>query len=74
MANSTVQLLRDHVASGARLMARQKQIISELKASGADARDAERALDTLCLRVIEDQWLALLEKHHHDNEGRRYSD
>jgi hypothetical protein len=57
-------------------MARQKQIISELKASGADACGAERALDTLsiCLRVIEDQWLALLEKHHHDNEGRRYSD
>jgi hypothetical protein len=53
-------------------MARQKQIIAELKASGADARDAERALESLsaCLRVIEDQWLALLEKHHHDEGGR----
>jgi hypothetical protein len=56
-------------------MARQKQIISELKASGVDARGAERALDTLstCPWVIEDQWLALLEKHHHDNEGREVS-
>ncbi len=55
-------------------MARPKQIISELKASGADARDAERALDTLCLRVIEDQWLALLEKHHTIMKGGGYSD
>jgi hypothetical protein len=52
-------------------MARQKQIIAKLKASGADVRGAERALHTLsaCLRVIEDQWLALLEKQHHEEAG-----
>jgi hypothetical protein len=75
MADSTVELLRNHVASGARLMARQKQVIAELKANGADAHRAERALYTLsdCLRVIEDQWLALLEKHSHD-DGERFPD
>jgi hypothetical protein len=40
MAESTLDLISSHVASGARLMARQKQIIAELKAKGADINDA----------------------------------
>ena len=61
MIESTLDLVSSHVASGARLMARQKQIIAELKERGVDAREAERTLAQLsaCLRTIEDQWLAL---------------
>ena len=61
MVESTLDLVSSHVASGARLMARQKQIIAELKERGVDAREAERTLAQLsaCLRTIEDQWLAL---------------
>jgi hypothetical protein len=64
MARTTARLLRDHIASGARLMARQKVIIAELKESGVDASDVERALAQLstCLRVFENQWLAILQK------------
>jgi hypothetical protein len=42
-------------------MARQKQIIAELKEHGVDATEAERTLAMLsaCLRVLEDQWLKL---------------
>ena len=61
MVESTLDLVSSHVASGARLMARQKQIIAELKERGVDAKEAERTLAQLsaCLRTIEDQWLAL---------------
>ena len=61
MVESTLDLVSSHVASGARLIARQKQIIAELKERGVDAREAERTLAQLsaCLRTIEDQWLAL---------------
>ena len=64
MVESTLDLVSSHVASGARLMARQKQIIAELKERGVDAREAERTLAQLsaCLRTIEDQWLALWKK------------
>jgi hypothetical protein len=64
MAESTLDLVSSHVASGARLMARQKQIIAELKERGVDAKEAERTLAQLsaCLRTIEDQWLALWKK------------
>jgi hypothetical protein len=43
-------------------MARQKQIVAELKAKGVDIDEAERTLATLsaCLRVFEKQWLAIL--------------
>jgi len=44
MVESTLDLISSHVATGARLMARQKQIIAELKAKGVDAREAERTL------------------------------
>jgi hypothetical protein len=42
-------------------MARQKQIIADLKERGVDATEAERTLAMLsaCLRVLEDQWLKL---------------
>jgi hypothetical protein len=62
-----LDLVSSHVASGARLMARQKQIIAELKERGVDAREAERTLAQLsaCLRTIEDQWLALWKKQNH---------
>jgi hypothetical protein len=62
MAESTLDLISSHVASGARLMARQKQIVAELKAKGVDIDEAERTLATLsaCLRVFEKQWLAIL--------------
>jgi hypothetical protein len=65
MIESTLDLVSSHVASGARLMARQKQIIAELKERGVDAREAERTLAQLsaCLRTIEDQWLALWKEH-----------
>jgi hypothetical protein len=45
-------------------MARQKEIIAELKERGIDATEAERTLAQLsaCLRVLEDQWLAIWEK------------
>jgi len=61
MVESTADLIASHIASGARLMAREKQIIAELKERGVDAREAERTLAQLsaCLRTIEDQWLAL---------------
>jgi hypothetical protein len=64
MVESTLDLVSSHVASGARLMARQKQIIAELKERGVDAREAERTLAQLsaCLRTIENQWLALWKK------------
>jgi hypothetical protein len=61
MEETTRELIGSHVASGARLMARQKQIIAELKEHGVDATEAERTLAMLsaCLRVLEDQWLKL---------------
>ena len=67
MEESTQELIRSHVASGARLMAREKQIIAELRARGVDASEAERTLAMLsaCLRVFEDQWLAILKKENH---------
>jgi hypothetical protein len=67
MEESTLELISSHVASGARLMAREKQIIAELQARGADASEAERTLAMLsaCLRVFEDQWLAILKKENH---------
>jgi hypothetical protein len=45
-------------------MARQKQIIAELKERGVDAREAVAQLSA-CLRTIEDQWLALWKKQNH---------
>jgi hypothetical protein len=64
MTHSTLELVRNHVATGAALMARQKQIIAELKQRGVNASEAERTLAQLsaCLRVFEDQWLAMLKK------------
>jgi hypothetical protein len=64
MAESTQELIRSHVASGARLIAREKQIIAELKARGVDASEAERTLAMLsdCLRVFEKQWLKLFKE------------
>jgi hypothetical protein len=45
-------------------MARQKDIIAELKKRGVDATEAQRTLAQLsaCLRVLEDQWLAIWKK------------
>lgn len=61
MEETTRELIGTHVASGARLMARQKQIIAELKERGVDATEAERTLGMLsaCLRILEDEWLKL---------------
>ena len=61
MEETTRELIGSHVASGARLMARQKQIIADLKERGVDATEAERTLAMLsaCLRVLEDDWLKL---------------
>jgi hypothetical protein len=61
MEETTRELIGTHVASGARLMARQKQIIDELKERGVDATEAERTLGMLsaCLRILEDEWLKL---------------
>jgi hypothetical protein len=65
---STAHLIRDHVASGGRLIARQKEIIADLKERGVDATEAERTLAQLsaCLRVLEKQWLAIFEKQGND--------
>jgi soluble P-type ATPase len=64
MVESTAQLISSHIATGARLMAREKQIIAELKERGVDASEAERTLAQLsaCLRTFENQWLAILRK------------
>ena len=64
MVESTADLISNHVATGARLMAREKQIIAELKEKGVDAREAERTLAQIstCLRTLEDQWLAIWKK------------
>jgi hypothetical protein len=64
MVESTADLIASHVATGARLMARQKEIIAELNERGVDATEAERTLAQLsaCLRVLEDQWLAIWKK------------
>ena len=64
MVESTLDLISNHVATGARLMVRQKQIIAELKAKGVDAREAERTLAQVsaCLKTIENEWLALWKK------------
>ena len=64
IVESTAHLIRDHVATGARLMARQKEIIAELKEKGVDATEAERTLTQLSasLRVLEKQWLAIFKK------------
>ncbi|HZP08145.1 hypothetical protein [Methyloceanibacter sp.] len=45
-------------------MARQKEIIAELKQRGVDATEAERTLAQLsaCLRIFEKQWLAIFKK------------
>jgi soluble P-type ATPase len=62
IVETTAHLIRDHIASGGRLMARQKEIITELKERDLDPAEAERTLAQLsaCLRVLEDQWLAIL--------------
>jgi soluble P-type ATPase len=62
IVETTAHLIRDHIASGGRLMARQKEIIAELKERDLDPAEAERTLAQLsaCLRVLEDQWLAIL--------------
>ena len=44
MEETTRELIGSHVASGARLMARQKQIIAQLKERGVDATEAKRTL------------------------------
>ena len=64
MEETALELISGHVASGGRLMARQKQIIAELKEEGVNAGEAERTLAQLsaCLRIFEDQWLAILRK------------
>jgi hypothetical protein len=64
MAETALELVSSHVASGARLMARQKHIIAELKEKGLDVREAEKTLSMLsdCLRVFEDQWLKILKE------------
>jgi hypothetical protein len=64
MAETALELVSSHVASGARLMARQKHIIAELKEKGLDAKEAEKTLSLLsdCLRVFEDQWLKILKE------------
>jgi chorismate mutase len=64
MVESTAELIASHLATGARLMAREKQIIAELKKNGVDPREAERTLAQIsaCLRTIEDQWLAIWKK------------
>jgi soluble P-type ATPase len=64
MVESTAHLIRDHIASGARLMARQKEIIAELKERGVDVTEAERTLAQLsaCIRVLEKQWLAIFKQ------------
>jgi hypothetical protein len=69
MEKSTLELISSHVASGAALMAREKQIIAELKARGIDSTEAERTLAQLssCLRVFEKQWLAILKKQNNAN-------
>jgi hypothetical protein len=64
MVESTADLIASHVASGARLMARQKEIITELEKRGVDTTEAQRTLAQLsaCLRVLENQWLAIWKK------------
>jgi hypothetical protein len=64
MVETTAHLIRDHIASGARLMAREKEIITELKERGIDPTEAERTLAQLsaCLLVLEKQWLAIWKK------------
>jgi hypothetical protein len=64
MVESTQDLISSHVATGARLMARQKQIIAELKERGVDPSEAQRTLAQIsaCLRTLEDQWLAIWKK------------
>jgi hypothetical protein len=49
-------------------MARQKEIIAELKERGVDATEAERTLAQLsaCIRVLEKQWLAIFKKQGDD--------
>ena len=53
MTSSTLELISSHVASGARLMARQKQIIAEMKDKGVDPAEAERTLAMLSLDAYE---------------------
>jgi hypothetical protein len=45
-------------------MARQKEIITELEKRGVDTTEAQRTLAQLsaCLRVLENQWLAIWKK------------
>jgi hypothetical protein len=64
MVETTLELISSHVTSGARLMARQKQIIAELNAKSGDIGEAERTLAQLsaCLRTFENQWLAILKR------------
>jgi hypothetical protein len=64
MVESTADLIASHLATGARLMAREKQIIAELKEKGVDANEAKRTLAQIsaCLRTLEDQWLAIWKK------------
>jgi len=49
-------------------MARQKEIIAELKERGMDATEAERTLIQLsaCIRLLEKQWLAIFKKQGND--------
>jgi hypothetical protein len=64
MVESAADLIASHIATGARLMVREKQIIAELKAKGVDPKQAERTLAQIsaCLKILEDQWLAIWKK------------
>jgi len=78
MTETTLELISTHVASGARLMARQKQIIAELKEKGADIGEAERTLDQVILEYLtneaaQEQLVLVLESEADLVLGRRAS-
>jgi hypothetical protein len=64
MVESTADLIASHIATGARLIAREKHIIAELNERGVDPKEAERTLAQIsaCLKTLEDQWLAIWKK------------
>jgi hypothetical protein len=65
MVETTLELISSHVASGARLMARQKQIIAELEGEGVlilAKPSAQSPSFPRALGVFEKQWLAILKK------------
>jgi hypothetical protein len=53
MEESTLDLVSSHVASGARLMARQKQIIAEIEGEGR-GREGSRAHTSPAIRLPQD--------------------